>query len=749
MNRRFAIAVVVWSMVSTFGLHCAPTCLNAQKRAAAPPTGWMSTALEDVLRTKYRPLKNFQNFQSWLGDPNELEVPELEKKLASVVYWRDLEAKNWKALQGARRAGVARAPFDPQINAARLLQVARERQLSIDELHAEESRQFYDAHGFNLKEGVLAHKPEQEKIAAQWMSSKAHRNFVEQEAELVKEYEARVQAVLKDHRNKTDPTEREIDRLEKETLAHYQEIFKAEKLIRDAIDRKRNAPPPPPPELIAGESGSLKVTCGQSNYEAAVGETINVVVTIAGGKPSYQLSVRKLDGETLIDTSLSEEGQKTVPVSFDRPGTHTAYVAVRDESPTAELAQLTVSFRITGDEPAPPEPQPTATKPQPSATKPQPSGTTPQTPPAPPQVAEQPYTPWRLAPGTYQALLWPGLNLAGISRKSTDNRYFPIPLDVTIDAGGKVGGNAAWQMPPSEMAQPNSEPNSQYTNEISFSLSGSVDWNTGAAELKLLNGRQIRRSTVPRKVDPPGVDRTVHELEFEYDFSGWQVGHPALNEALHRTLQKSPLPDAKGDMDRYGIPKFEYVDGKLKMYGVGWAGMPELTMTGTQTKITPGPGGVAKYRVKRSVYEYIWPDHRDSGDATETQRMLSAHQSWYLKILGQAMPPEPPHSSTPPPGPADKGELTAFGIWPIDSVTARAGESFQVEAVGVYLADPFEAVKLSDRVTWELPPGLTRNADGTFRAAAPGKYTVKAVFRRSDGDVMSDIVQVIIGPGQD
>lgn len=243
MNAPFANAVVVSSMVLAVGLCCAPPCLYAQKSAAPPPTGWMSTALEDVLKTKYRPLKNFQNFQSWLGDPNERSVKVLDDNLKSVVAWRDLEAKNWKALQGARRAGVARAPFDPQINAARLLQVARERQVSIDELHAEENRQFRDAYGFNLKEGFLAHTPEEEKVAAQWMSSQAHRNFVEQEAALVKEYEARVQAVLKDHRNKTDPTEREIDRLEKETLARYQEIVKAEKLIRDALDRKRNAPP--------------------------------------------------------------------------------------------------------------------------------------------------------------------------------------------------------------------------------------------------------------------------------------------------------------------------------------------------------------------------------------------------------------------------------------------------------------------------------------------------------------------------
>lgn len=741
MNCRFAKAVVVVSMVLSFGLCCSPPRLLAQQGTAKPPTGWMSTALEDVLKTKYQPLKNFQNFQSWLGDPNERTVPELESNLKSVIAWRDVEAKNWKALQGARRAGVARAPFDPQINAARLMQVARERQVSIDELHAEENRQFRNAYGFNLKEGFLAHTPEEEKIAAQWMSSKAHRNFVEQEAALVKEYEARVQAVLKDYRNKTDPTEREIDRLEKETLARYQEIVKAEKLIRDALARKQNAPPPPPPEVVAGVGGSLRVQCGQSSYEAAVGETINVVVTISGGKPLYQLSMRKLDGETLLDTSLAEAGQEDVPISFDRPGTHTAYVAVRDESSPANIAQLTVSFRITGDEPAPPNP------PQPPETKPQPPETKSQAPP-PPQVVQQPYKPWRLAPGTYQALLWPGLNLAGIYRKSTDNRYFPIPLTVSIDAGGKVSGNATWQMPPGEMAQPNSPPNSQFTNEISFSLSGSVDWNTGAAELTLLKGRQVRCSIEPRTVAPSGVNRSRHELEFEYVFSGWQVGHPALCEAMHRVLQKSPLPDAKGDMDRFGVPTFEYVDGKLRLQGVGWAGMPELAMVGTNTQITPGPGGVAKFKLKRSAHEYTWPDRSDSSDDTEVLRKSwSEHQNWYLKILGQAPPPQTPPAAAPQtPRAVDKGELTAFGIWPIDLVTARLGEAFQVEAVGVYLDDPFEAVKLSDRVTWELPPGLTRNADGTFRAAAPGKYTVKATFRRSDGALMSDVVQVVVGP---
>lgn len=748
MNRRFAIAFVVWSMVSTFGLYCAPTCLNAQKRAAAPPTGWMSTALEDVLRTKYRPLKNFQDFQSWLGEPNELEVPELEKKLASVVYWRDLEAKNWKALQGARRAGVARAPFDPQINAARLLQVARERQLSIDDLRAEESRQFYDTHGFNLKESILAHTPEQKKIAALWMSSKTHRNFVEQEAELVKEYEARVQAVLKDYRNKTDPTEREIDRLEKETLAHYQEIIKAEKLIRDAIDRKRNAPPPPPPELIAGESGSLKVTCGKSRYEAAVGETIDVVVTIAGGKPSYQLTLEKLDGETLIDTSLSEEGQETVPISFDRPGTHTAYVAVRDESFPANLAQLTVSFRITGDEPAQPEPpQPTATKPQPSATKPQPSGTTPQTPPAPPQVAEQPYTPWRLAPGTYQAHFWCGFPLTSVMFRKNITEQWPVPAKLTIAADGRIDGTANWSQQDADLDRTYMAKGQTFKADVSFRFDGKADWNTGAIQLKI---RDCKQSQTDQVVFETGgkISRSGFNLEMDLDSTGWQVGHPAYVNSLKRALNAAPVPLAANHEDQ-GFPQFtDDADGKPKFRDLGWAGMPDVQGSGAAISLVTGPGGGAHISLKKHTQwnEYPGSPHQDI-DLRGKWKTVTDYP-WYLKILGQATPAQTPQPA-PPPRPVDKGELTAFGIWPIDSVTARAGESFQVEAVGVYLADPFEAVKLSDRVTWELPPGLTRNADGTFRASAPGKYTVKAVFRRSDGDVMSDIVQITIGPSQD
>ena len=745
MKRRFANAVVVSSMVLAIGLCCTPPCLYAQKSAAAPPTGWLSTALEDVLKTKYRPLKNFQNFQSWLGDPNERSIEVLEDNLKSVVACRDLEAKNWKALQGARRAGVARAPFDPQINAARLLQVARERQLSIDELHAEENRQFRAAYGFNLKEGFLAHTPEEEKIAAQWMSSKAHRNFVEQEAELVKEYEARIQAVLKDHRNKTDPTEREIDRLEKETLARYQEIIKAEKLIRDAINRKQNAPPPPPPELIAGESDGLKVTCGQSSYEAAVSETINVVVTIAGGKPSYQLSVRKVDGETLIDTSLSEEGQKTVPISFDRPGTHTAYVAVRDESPTAKLAQLTISFRITGDEPAPSEPpQATATKPQPSATKPRPSVTKPQAPATPPQVVEQPYTPWRLAPGTYRAHFWVGFPLTSVMFRKNITQQCPVPATLTIAADGRIDGTAGWCPQDADLDRTYMAKGQTFKANVSFRFDGNADWDTGAIQLKI---RDCKQSQTDQVVYETGgkISRSGFELEMDLDSTGWQVGHPAYVKALKGALKAAPVPLAANHEDN-GFPQFtDDADGKPKFHDLGWAGMPEVQGSGAAISLVAGPGGGARIALKKHIQWNEYPDSPHQDIDLRGKWRIATDSPWYLKILGQATPqtPQPP---PPPPRPVDKGELTAFGIWPIDSVTARTGEAYQVEAVGVYLDDPFEAVKLSDRVTWELPPGITRNADGTFRAAAPGKYTVKAVFRRPDGDVMSDIIQVIVGP---
>lgn len=109
-------------------------------------------------------------------------------------------------------------------------------------------------------------------------------------------------------------------------------------------------------------------------------------------------------------------------------------------------------------------------------------------------------------------------------------------------------------------------------------------------------------------------------------------------------------------------------------------------------------------------------------------------------IVGRAEPPKPP------PPVADKGELAAFGLWPKSPLSVSVGDTFALDAMGVYLDDPFEAVKLNDKVTWEPGAGVTRSPSGDFRAAAPGRYQVKVTIRRKGAGIMSDPIDVIVGP---
>lgn len=128
-------------------------------------------------------------------------------------------------------------------------------------------------------------------------------------------------------------------------------------------------------------------------------------------------------------------------------------------------------------------------------------------------------------------------------------------------------------------------------------------------------------------------------------------------------------------------------------------------------------------------------------DMAGSKALESTVHSWYLKILG----PMTVAAEAKPPSGADK-DPNGFAVWPLSPLRVRPGETFTLDAMGAYADNPYDAVKLNDRASWEMSSGVTRGAGNEFRAAAPGRYQVKATIRRQDGSTMSATIEVIVGP---
>lgn len=716
-----AVAIVAWTASAPM----------AQRR---PPSGFVTDALADLVLNKYRPIPNFEKFHDWLGDPKKRQDVELEDDLKDLARWREREGKNWQALEAARRANLARAPFDKVIAIARMMGVAGERQAAIDSLKNRENMQFFEQNGFPLYNPLFVPTKEEERIKAQWLQSAGHGNFQAQEQALAAEYEARVQQILTDFKNKTNPSDREVDRLQHETFTRIKQIVAAEREVRAELDQRRNpAAAPAAPASQPGSTVELTVTAVPAKSDIAVGEAADIDITIDGGTPPYHITVRRLEGDIVAEFILSEAGKKPVQVpSFTQPGEHTIYVSVQDEGEPPKNGQATAQFHVTGEEQAPPPAvQPPPPPPQPVAP---PKPPVPPPPPPPPPVAEK-FTPRVLPAGTYQALLWPGVNLLQPYYKDSDKKLFPSPVTLTLDAGGGVTGTSRWQLSPAERGPTYLDQHG--SNQISFRLEGKIDWSTGAIALRLLDGIKVEGST-----DVGGWWR--RRYDYEFTLSGWQLGHPALKKPLIDLLSgvKQAMPERLGNLNDAALPHFEIdAAGGLKFRDEGFAGMADYDRAAHTFRA--GAGGSSHIKVNKfvNVSELYQPPRRTEDEYGNQKSSWEAQTfNWYLRILGRAEPPKPP------PPVDDNGELAAFGLWPKSPLSVRAGDTFSLDAMGVYLDDPFEAVKLNNRVTWEPGAGVTRSASGDFRAAVPGRYQVKVTIRRKGAGIMSDTIDVIVGP---
>ena len=285
---------------------------------------------------------------------------------------------------------------------------------------------------------------------------------------------------------------------------------------------------------------------------------------------------------------------------------------------------------------------------------------------------------------------------------------------LTVDGSGKVTGTSRWKLTPAERTE---DPGKGHCGQrgvkdrVQFRLDGKIDWTTGAITLRLLNGRQE-----VGYYDNQGP--SLNHVEFEFSLSGWQLLHPALRKPAAAILGE------ERDLEAQGLPQFALdATGQVTFRDFGFAGIP--------------PSGRSRFTVQK----FIGGDKVDRTDVIKAA-WEGGVGSWYLKILG----PMQVTAETKPPSGATKDDPVGFAVWPVSPLRARPGETFTLDAMGAYADNPYDAVKLNDRATWEMGSGVTRGAGNEFRAATPGRYQVKATIRRSDGGTMSDTIEIIVGP---
>lgn len=741
-----------FSSLSILALLCGFVSSLAGPQAPMPkpkpskPLGYLEAIFADMTAgSRMRPIPDPDRFMDRLGDLRERTEPELRTALQDLDRMRQIDGRNFQMIQRARQATMPRMYLDQPMYVARLYELSTSRQREIDTIDDEEEAAFKAAYGlgFSLKPGFFDPTPLQKEKMQAWVNSRRNEPFESRRAEVDQRYRQRFEQVSNEYRNQTDPGEKNLDKLQREIMDRYQRLIAGQRRIRAELDRRHDVVGAVPPEKPnEARQGTLVLSSSQSKYDLKVGEVADIEVTISGGKPPYKVRVSLQDGTTLADTTLSQPGQTGFPVSFPKEGNYTVAISVEDDTPkTRNVAILNLQFRVTDDRPAEPEP------PKP------PDPTKPQTPPKPPETTKPealpPYVPWVLAAGTYQAYLWPGYDfLMTYTQKSLDNMPF-FPLNLRVGADGTLAADVVWKLDPKDVALSGLPAGSKVENEVKFRLTGKADWSTGKIDLKIVDGTRLETTIQPDTTKPGRMVRYDNRLSFAFEMSGWQIGHPTMVQALDQSLKTAsrlypkhyPKPLEKSEANYNHMPRFvRDKSGKYDFPDIGWCGIPDFPEKGK--KFVGGPGGYSRPKILAASGMFTSIDFSRSYDSLETMRQSCENVSaWQLRIPGRK-PPEPPPGPVTPSRPAIQGELAAFGLWPRGEMTAKPNEPFELDAMGVLLNDPYDAVNLNDRVTWNLPDGLSRGPDGRITASAPGIYTAEVSIRRPDGRTMSDTITI-------
>jgi hypothetical protein len=528
---------------------------------------------------------------------------------------------------------------------------------------------------------------------------------------------------------------RNLDKLDKEEEKIKQKWREAQ----DRIQQLEQPKPVDPERYRAEEPGPLTVIAEpKEGYDMRVGEVQHVVLAVQGYKPPYRLSVTSLTGETTEERTLADRKPVWMPFSFPTPGTRTIYITIEQDE-GRHRAQATLEFRVsealeTQEEE---EEKPTGTEPPPTPpSQPQP----PTQPPVktPPKPAEKPipFTPRKLAPGNYQAHLWI-VPLSHFITFPKEHKMRPFPVTINFDAQGGVTGKGEWHVQDSERNPTYIADTTKFTEVMKCQIKGQVDWSNGRIELRVASEK--RTVTEDAKQSPPFRLEWLHQCETKAD--GWQTGDPRFDVYLSAFEQYAGTAELSPEnMEKDGYPNLEKnAQGKLSFQDFGWFGQPfgDKPMGGAKShtlkyiSTTDGYGG-------RKV-----DDQTASWQATEAKSTTDpgvaaqGRSEWYLKILGQA-PDDPPPSSPKP-----EGDVVAFGIWP-DEVRIKAGEPFQLDAMGVLAENVYDVVNFTQKAAWKSGQGLSSLGAGKFQATAPGTYTVRTGIKNKYGEWMQASVKVVV-----
>ncbi|MBI1324189.1 hypothetical protein GC170_13530 [bacterium] len=732
-KRSGAIAFLVLSIISAASAQTTP------RQNRIKPQSFVEAMLSDAtLSQRYRSIPDPDRYLADMGNLQERSDDELNTAANDLGKMRRIDGRNWQEIQRARQNSKFRLPLDQPIYVARLYEEANRKQRDIARIDNEENEAFKArfGRGFTMRSGFLALTPREEEMVREWKSQGLGDPYEKRRDEVKERFSQRLQEISTEYRNQTDPGEKYLDQLQREVLSRYERTLVVQRTIQAEIDRRSHVEPPAPEKPNEARQGTLVVSAAKSEFDLKVGEVADVEVKVAGGKPSYTLWVRSQEA-TIAEMTLIEPGQKSFPVSFPKEGTYTVAISVKDETNPVNEAILNLQFRVTDDKPAEPE------KPQPP-TKP-PGTTRPQDPVKPP--AAPPYKPWVLPAGTYQAHLWPGLAWSVHNRKlAKPGTVPPLPVKLTFQADGTFTGTLDWTLPESEKDLSMLRPGASVVSSVKGNLSGKADWTTGKIDWKLEQGKRLLVTSQPSS-DGKGIEKSTWTIDYSYEFSGWQFQHPTFGTELKRSLDyyaKKFGPPPPGAFEASGLPKYQAdATGKWIFADRGFGGVAANGPSKGRYDTMPGPGGYAKLAMTRVDWVFVYPDRTDTRDDLKSlSQFWAEYSNWFLNILDQA--PIEPESPAPTPSQPIKGELAAFGLWPWGELTVKPGEAFELDAMGVFLNDPYDAVKLTDKATWTLPDGLVRGPDGKVKATKPGTYTASVSIKRPDGQTMSDRIRITV-----
>jgi len=322
-----------------------------------------------LLGKQFKPIKDFEHVDSYREGADQRTISDLELDVQQLARLRAREAKNWKALQAARHKNrLLAVGFDPALASIRLLTIVGERDEELKGIRDSENQLFLARYGFHYKEDFGEYSPldrialepdKHKKCVDEWSKTPEHRNHAEQEKEIRAIYQKKFDQALADARNKTDPTEREIDALEKSTLQRYQKVIKIEREVRAILDQKKGSPTIPAAigagtvKADATSSGQLTLRCSMSKREIQAGESADVDVTISGGKPRYRVTVQRATGELLHEIALEVPGTHTIPISFHQAGAQSVSIIAEDDAFPRGQARADLSCRVIESEKSP------------------------------------------------------------------------------------------------------------------------------------------------------------------------------------------------------------------------------------------------------------------------------------------------------------------------------------------------------------------------------------------------------------